>query len=77
MTRLHYNPSAPLFVISVPPLLSSQCSDTGIQSFHNHQRHCISQHKILHLPKFLDPSVKHWDDIIGALAFLNCLSYKH
>ncbi|MGL9718166.1 MAG: hypothetical protein ACR5K9_05780 [Wolbachia sp.] len=50
MTRLHCNPSASFIpvipvllyiVIQVALFLSSQCSDTGIQSFHNHQKHCI------------------------------------
>ncbi|WP_353289283.1 hypothetical protein [Wolbachia endosymbiont (group A) of Paraperithous gnathaulax] len=50
--------------------LSSQCPDTGIQHFtQSHQERCILHNTFMltNLIKFLDPSVKHWDDTIGAL----------
>ncbi|WP_353274807.1 hypothetical protein [Wolbachia endosymbiont (group A) of Ennomos erosarius] len=50
--------------------VSSQCPDTGIQHFtQSHQERCILHNTFMltNLIKFLDPSVKHWDDEKGAL----------
>ncbi|MBA8770145.1 hypothetical protein HCR16_03300 [Wolbachia pipientis] len=50
--------------------MSSQCPDTGIQHFtQSHQERCILHNTFMltNLIKFLDPSVKHWDDRRGRL----------